>query len=59
LMISQVDTEKKYKGVVDVIKQLYREGGMRSIYRGSFATVARDGPGSAVSVPCHIHCAKS
>jgi solute carrier family 25 carnitine/acylcarnitine transporter 20/29 len=46
-MKPQVDTENKYKGVTDVLKQLYREGGMRSIYRGSVATVARDGPGSA------------
>jgi solute carrier family 25 (mitochondrial carnitine/acylcarnitine transporter), member 20/29 len=47
MVIKKVDTEKKYKGVFDVVKQLYREGGIRSIYRGSFATVARDGPGSA------------
>ncbi|KAL0951406.1 hypothetical protein HGRIS_008101 [Hohenbuehelia grisea] len=37
----------KYKGVIDVIGHLYKEGGLRSIFRGSFATVARDGPGSA------------
>jgi solute carrier family 25 carnitine/acylcarnitine transporter 20/29 len=48
----QVDTQNKYKGVGDVIRQLYKEGGMRSIYRGSFATVARDGPGSAAFVSC-------
>ncbi|KAF9029267.1 mitochondrial carrier [Hymenopellis radicata] len=43
----QGGSEHKYKGVVDVIKHLYKEGGIRSIYRGSVATVARDGPGSA------------
>jgi solute carrier family 25 carnitine/acylcarnitine transporter 20/29 len=43
----QGGAEKKYKGVVDVIKHLYREGGIRSLYRGSVATIARDGPGSA------------
>jgi len=37
----------QYKGVVDVIRHLYKEGGIRSIYRGTFATLARDGPGSA------------
>ncbi len=43
----QGGSEHKYKGVVDVIKHLYKEGGIRSIYRGSVATIARDGPGSA------------
>ncbi|KAH9897983.1 mitochondrial carrier [Cubamyces lactineus] len=37
----------QYKGVFDVVKHLYREGGIRSVFRGSAATVARDGPGSA------------
>jgi len=36
-----------YTGVLDVIKHLYKEGGLRSIFRGSVATIARDGPGSA------------
>ena len=39
--------QKKYKGVFDVFKVLYREGGVRSIFRGTGATLARDGPGSA------------
>ncbi|XP_006454654.1 hypothetical protein AGABI2DRAFT_198050 [Agaricus bisporus var. bisporus H97] len=39
--------EVKYKGVTDVLKHLYKEGGMRSIFRGTGATLARDGPGSA------------
>lgn len=38
---------EKYKGVLDVMKHLYREGGVRSIFRGTGATLARDGPGSA------------
>ncbi|KAF8528308.1 mitochondrial carrier [Gautieria morchelliformis] len=38
---------QKYKGVFDVFKVLYREGGVRSIFRGTGATLARDGPGSA------------
>lgn len=37
----------QYKGVFDVIGHLYKEGGFRSIYQGTFATLARDGPGSA------------
>ena len=39
--------EPKYKGGFDVVRQLYREGGVRSVFRGSAATLARDGPGSA------------
>lgn len=37
-----------YKGPFDVVRKLYAEGGLRSIFRGTFATLARDGPGSAV-----------
>jgi solute carrier family 25 carnitine/acylcarnitine transporter 20/29 len=37
----------KYSGGVDVVRQLYKEGGIRSVFRGSVATLARDGPGSA------------
>ena len=29
------------------MRQLYAEGGVRSVFRGSVATLARDGPGSA------------
>ncbi|KAF1818467.1 mitochondrial carrier [Dissoconium aciculare CBS 342.82] len=37
----------RYSGGVDVVRQLYKEGGLRSVYRGSLMTFARDGPGSA------------
>jgi solute carrier family 25 carnitine/acylcarnitine transporter 20/29 len=37
----------RYSGGVDVVRQLYREGGVRSVFRGAGATLARDGPGSA------------
>ncbi|KAL9629114.1 MAG: hypothetical protein Q9204_005462 [Flavoplaca sp. TL-2023a] len=37
----------KYSGGVDVVRQLYTEGGIRSVFRGSAMTLARDGPGSA------------
>jgi len=37
----------KYSGGTDVVRQLYKEGGVRSVFRGSVATLARDGPGSA------------
>uniref|UniRef100_A0A0N4ZCK4 Congested-like trachea protein n=1 Tax=Parastrongyloides trichosuri TaxID=131310 RepID=A0A0N4ZCK4_PARTI len=36
----------KYNGPLDVVKRLYAEGGIRSIYRGTFATLLRDIPAS-------------
>lgn len=43
----QPGQKPKYSGGLDVVRQLYREGGLRSVFRGSAATLARDGPGSA------------
>ncbi|PPQ67096.1 hypothetical protein CVT25_005697, partial [Psilocybe cyanescens] len=43
----QASSQTKYTGVVDVLKHLYKEGGVKSIFRGTGATLARDGPGSA------------
>ncbi|KAK0955118.1 carnitine transporter [Friedmanniomyces endolithicus] len=37
----------RYSGGVDVVRQLFKEGGIKSVYRGSVMTLARDGPGSA------------
>ncbi len=31
----------QYSGPIDVAKQLYRQGGIRSVYRGTFATLLR------------------
>lgn len=39
--------EQKYKGPLDVVRHLYKEGGVRSIWRGTGATLLRDSPGSA------------
>ncbi|KAG7311990.1 hypothetical protein JYU34_001431 [Plutella xylostella] len=39
---------KKYSGMADCAKQLYAEGGIRSIYKGSVATILRDVPASGV-----------
>lgn len=52
-VLLQVDGQganPKYKGPVDCIRQVYKEGGLRSLFRGSVATVARDAPGSAACV---------
>lgn len=39
---------KKYSGPRDVVRQLYKEGGIRSIYKGTVATLLRDVPASGV-----------
>lgn len=42
LQIQQGSRDKiKYAGPVDVIKKLYAEGGVRSIYKGTVATLLR------------------
>lgn len=40
--------EKKYNGMMDCAKKLYKEGGIRSIYKGTAATLMRDVPASGV-----------
>ncbi|XP_050414699.1 mitochondrial carnitine/acylcarnitine carrier protein [Patella vulgata] len=37
-----------YNGPIDCIKQLYKEGGIRSLYRGTAATLLRDVPASGM-----------
>ncbi|XP_017475843.1 PREDICTED: congested-like trachea protein isoform X1 [Rhagoletis zephyria] len=39
--------ERKYKGMLDTAVQLYKEGGIRSVYKGSCATLLRDLPANA------------
>lgn len=41
LQIQQAGGQKLYNGPVDCVKKLYREGGIKSIYRGSGATLLR------------------
>lgn len=38
----------KYNGPIDCAKQLYREGGIRSVYKGTAATLLRDIPASGM-----------
>jgi len=48
LQVQQASTgPAKYSGPRDVVKSLYREGGVRSLFKGSAATAARDVPASA------------
>ncbi|PFH57310.1 hypothetical protein XA68_15242 [Ophiocordyceps unilateralis] len=44
---SSSTTSPKHRNAADVVRHLYRTGGLRSVFRGSAATLARDGPGSA------------
>ena len=45
ILQTQDSVNPRYKGPVDVVKGLYAEGGLRSIFRGSYATLLRDGFG--------------
>lgn len=48
LQVQQAATgPPKYAGPIDVVKSLYKEGGIKSIFRGSAATCMRDVPASA------------
>ncbi|KAM7539966.1 hypothetical protein Aperf_G00000020875 [Anoplocephala perfoliata] len=48
LQVQTNDVNPKYHGPVDVVKQLYREGGIRNIYKGSVITLLRDVPASGM-----------
>lgn len=40
--VQQASSDKaKFSGPVDVVKKLYAEGGIRSIYKGTCATLLR------------------
>ncbi|KKK15207.1 hypothetical protein P175DRAFT_0444576 [Aspergillus ochraceoroseus IBT 24754] len=49
----------QYSGGVDVVRQLYKEGGIRSVFRGSAMTLARDGPGSAAYFAAYEYIKRS
>ena len=46
----------KYTGMVDCARQVYQEGGIRSVYKGTFATLLRDVPGSVVWFGVYEYC---
>lgn len=50
---------KHFNGAFDVVKHLYKEGGFRSVFKGSAATLARDGPGSALYFATYEYLKKS
>ncbi len=43
-------TATLYNGPVALVRALYKEGGLKSIFHGSGATLAHDGPGSAAYI---------
>ena len=47
-VMMQVADGSKKATMGSVIKEMYKTGGIRSIFKGSVATLARDGPGSAL-----------
>ena len=47
LLQTQEAGTKVYSGPADVARQLLRQGGIRSLYTGTMATLIRDVPGSA------------
>nr|ODO01243.1 solute carrier family 25 (mitochondrial carnitine/acylcarnitine transporter), member 20/29 [Cryptococcus depauperatus CBS 7855] len=47
LQVQGQNGSQAYNGIFDVVTKLYAEGGIRSLFRGTFATLVRDGPGSA------------
>ncbi|XP_058808672.1 congested-like trachea protein [Phymastichus coffea] len=48
LQIQHGNATPKYNGPIDCIKKLYAEGGLRSIFKGSCATLLRDVPASGL-----------
>ena len=50
--------EKAPSSAVAILRGLYRKGGVRSIYRGSLMTFARDGPDSAAYFATYEYCKK-
>lgn len=47
-VMMQIQDGAKKASMGSVIKEMYRTGGIQSIFKGSAATLARDGPGSAL-----------
>ncbi|RCK62359.1 Mitochondrial carnitine carrier [Candida viswanathii] len=47
-VMMQIQEGAKSKSMGAVVAEMYRTGGIRSIFKGTVATLARDGPGSAL-----------
>uniref|UniRef100_A0A0R3S0T7 Congested-like trachea protein n=1 Tax=Elaeophora elaphi TaxID=1147741 RepID=A0A0R3S0T7_9BILA len=51
-------SSQQYTGPIDVFQKLYKQGGIRSIYRGSMATLLRDVPASGVYLATYEYLKK-
>ncbi|KAK6111204.1 Mitochondrial carnitine/acylcarnitine carrier protein [Brugia pahangi] len=51
-------SSEHYTGPVDVFRKLYKQGGIRSIYRGTMATLLRDIPASSVYLATYEYLKK-
>ncbi|VDK81495.1 unnamed protein product [Litomosoides sigmodontis] len=51
-------SSEHYTGPVDVFRKLYKQGGIRSIYRGSMATLLRDVPASGIYLATYEYLKK-
>ncbi|ODV58681.1 carnitine:acyl carnitine antiporter [Ascoidea rubescens DSM 1968] len=47
-VVMQIQDAKSQKSLIGTVSQILKEGGLRSLFKGSLATVLRDGPGSAL-----------
>ena len=56
--VMQVQQTAKYSGTVDCAKTLLKEGGASSLFRGFWATMARDGLASAFYFSTYEFCKK-
>lgn len=44
LQVQQGEAKPKYSGPIDVVRQVYKESGIRGVYKGTSATLLRDVP---------------
>lgn len=47
-VVMQIQEGKGNHSMASTVKKMYQQGGLRSIFKGSVLTLARDGPGSAI-----------
>lgn len=47
-IVLQTQDANASKSMIDAVKRILKQGGIRSLFKGSTATLARDGPGSAI-----------
>ena len=55
-VLLQTAEKGKYKGMIDCGVHVFREGGVRSLFKGTFATLLRDVPGSVVRQSRFLTC---